>query len=308
IVSALTGRPQPLLFARLVISYLGRELAVLLTCGGLWLVTGFGIGIRSRRSQLLHLRLLRWFVHGIAQRVITLLRIQIESGSSPEATTALRGDRPLLFFSRHAGPGDTVMLVDQLLSEYDRAPSVVFKQTLAIDPCVDLIGHRMPHAVLDTSNAEECEAQIAEVAAGLGPRGVLVLFPEGGNFTKERRRHALRSLRRRGRRREAAAGERMTHMLPPHPTGALAALRGNPDADIVFAAHTGLGLAAFPRELWRDTPIGRTLKTRMWLVPATDRPEGQAAQTQWLYHWWQHLDAWVDSQGEEEPGEQRTAG
>ena len=73
IVSALTGRPQPLLFARLVISYLGRELAVLLTCGGLWLVTGFGIGIRSRRSQLLHLRLLRWFVHGIAQRVITLL-------------------------------------------------------------------------------------------------------------------------------------------------------------------------------------------------------------------------------------------
>jgi 1-acyl-sn-glycerol-3-phosphate acyltransferase len=307
LAAALTRRPQPLLFTRLVIAYLARELLVLIACGGLWLMSGFGARMRSRRSQRLHLRLLRWFVHGMAAEVLDLLRIDIESAPSPAAESALRRDGPLLFFSRHAGPGDTVLLVDRLLSEYDRAPSVVFKQTLAIDPCIDLIGHRMPHAVLDTSNAEECEAQIRSVAAGLEARGVLVLFPEGGNFTPERRQRALHSLRRKGRRREAAAGERMTHMMPPHPTGALAALRGNPQADIVFAAHTGLGLAAFPRELWRETPIDRTLKTRMWLVEAKDRPEGEDAQTQWLYEWWQRLDAWVVGEGEEEPSEQGPA-
>lgn len=304
IVAAATGRPQPLMFTRLVIAYLGRELVVLVTCGGLWVVSGFGLWMGTRSLQRLHLRLLRWFVRGMAARVLTLLQIEIESAPSPEATAALRDDKPLLFFSRHAGPGDTVLLVDQLLSEYHRAPSVVFKQTLAIDPCVDLIGHRMPHAALDTSNAEECETQIREVSAGLGPRGVLVLFPEGGNFTPERRRRALRSLRRQGLRRQAAAGERMSHMLPPRPTGALAALRGNPQADVVFSAHTGLGLAAFPRELWRETPIGRTLKTRMWLVPATDRPPDEASQTQWLYDWWKRLDAWVDGQGEEDASAQ----
>ncbi|PZR67707.1 MAG: acyltransferase [Solirubrobacterales bacterium] len=301
VAAALTGRPQPLLATKLVIAYLARELLVLLACGGLWLVTGFGARIASRRSQRLHLRLLRWFVHGLAQRVLTLLDIEIVADPSPEAERALTDEKPLLFFSRHAGPGDTVLLVDQLLTRYDRAPSVVFKETLTIDPCVDLIGHRMPHAVLDTSAAADCEAQIKLVTGELGPRGVLVLFPEGGNFTAERRRRALQHLRRNGQRRQAAAAEQMTHMLPPHPAGALAALQAKPDADVIFAAHTGLGLAAFPRELWRETPIGRTLKTRMWLVPAADRPRGEQAQTDWLNEWWKRLDDWVDDQGEEAP-------
>ena len=43
----------------------------------------------------------------------------------------------------------------------------------------------------------------------------------------------------------------MTHVMPPHPTGVIAALSADPGVDIVFSAHTGLGLAAFPRELWR---------------------------------------------------------
>lgn len=304
LAAAITGRPQPLLFTKLVIAYLARELGVLIACGGLWVLTGFGAGMRSERSQRRHLRLLRWFVHGFAERVVSLLRIEIVADPEPAAAAALAADRPLLCFSRHAGPGDTVLLVDQLLTRYDRAPSVVFKETLTIDPSVDLIGHRMPHAVLDTSDAAKCAAQIRQVAGGLGPRGVLLLFPEGGNFTSERRQRALERLRRKGRRRQADVGERMTHMLPPHPTGALAALRGKPDADVIFAAHTGLGLAAFPRELWRETPIDRTLKTRMWLVPAADRPSDEAAITEWLYDWWKRLDAWVEGQGEEEPASQ----
>jgi 1-acyl-sn-glycerol-3-phosphate acyltransferase len=304
VAAGVTGRPQPLLFTKFLIAYLARELAVLVACGALWLAFGLTGQMRSRRSQRLHLGLLRWFVHGLAQRVLTLLRIDIAPSHDPVAAAALARDRPLLFFSRHAGPGDTVLLIDQLLSSYDRAPRVVFKQTLTIDPCVDLIGHRMPHAVLDTSDAEDCEAQIHDVASDLGPRGVLVLFPEGGNFTTQRRRQALRSLRRKGLRREAAAGEQMSHMLPPRPTGALAALRGNPEADVIFAAHTGLGLAAFPRELWRETPIGRTLRTRMWLAPAAERPEGDEAITEWLYDWWKRLDSWVEGQGEVVPEEE----
>jgi len=305
IATAITGRPQPLLFTRLVISYLALELGVLIASGLLWLGSGCGAFIRSERSQRLHLRLLRWFVHGLAEQVLSLLRIDVTADPTPEAAAALAADRPLLCFSRHAGPGDTLLLVDQLLSQYNRKPSVVFKETLTIDPSVDLIGHRMPHAVLDTSDTADCEAQISQVAGGLDPRGVLLLFPEGGNFTTDRRRTALKRLRRKGRRREARAGEQMEHMLPPHPTGALAALNGNPAADILFAAHTGLGLAAFPRELWRETPIGRTLQTRMWLVPAADRPPADTeTTTRWLYDWWQRLDSWVEAEGEEEPAEE----
>jgi len=191
IAAALMRRPQPLILARLLIAYFARELAVLVACGALWLASGAGVLMRTRPFQLAHYRLLRWFVHGVAGRAMELLDIDIELELCTEAGRALEADRPLLFFSRHAGPGDTVILVDLLLTRLDRLPSVVFKQSLAIDPCVDLIGHRLPHAMLDTADPDECEARIATVAAELGPRGVLLLFPEGGNFSAKRRRRAI---------------------------------------------------------------------------------------------------------------------
>jgi 1-acyl-sn-glycerol-3-phosphate acyltransferase len=299
IAAAVIRRPQPLLLARFVIAYFAHELGVLLACGVWWVASGFGLRIRSRRFQLLHYRLLRWFVHGLAHRALTLLQIDVVSEPSEQVIRALESDRPLLFFSRHAGPGDTVLLVDLLITRYGRRPSVVFKDTLAIDPAVDLMGHRLPHAILDTSDPAECEAQIQTVASELGARGVLLLFPEGGNFTPARRRSALRKLRRKGLRREAEMASQMSNVLPPRPTGALAALRGNPDADIIFGSHTGLGLAAFPRELWRYTPIGQTLTTRMWLEPAAKRPEDPDAQVRWLYDWWKRLDEWIEQQANE---------
>ncbi len=294
-------RPQPLLFTRVLIAYFARELGVILVCCMLWLISGFGARMRSPRFQALHYRLLGWFVHGLAGRIQKILDIDVAPDPSPEAARALKADRPLLFFSRHAGPGDTLLLVDLLMSRYDRRPSVVFKASLAVDPSVDLIGHRLPHAVLDASDRDECKEQIAKVTAALGPRGVLVLFPEGGNFTPERRRRALRSLWRKGRRRQAAAGEAMSNVIPPHPAGALAALDANPSADVIFAAHTGLGRAAFPREVWRHTPIGSTLKARMWLAAVAERPGRSEDEVEWLYRWWKRLDQWVETERQEAP-------
>jgi 1-acyl-sn-glycerol-3-phosphate acyltransferase len=265
----------------------------------LWLASCGGVFMGTERFQGLHYRLLRWFVHGFASRWVSLLDIAVPAQEPTEATRALQSDRPMLFFSRHAGPGDTILLNDRLLTRFDRFPSVVFKQSIALDPCVDLIGHRLPHAVLDTSDQEGSKQRIEKVAAGLRGRGVLLLFPEGGNFTAERRRRAIRKLWRTGRRREAFQAEHMSHVLPPRPTGALAALRGNPGADVIFGAHSGLGLAAFPRELWPETPLGKTFKTHMWLSPAAEHPAEPEAQVAWIYEWWTRLDQWIEEQGTE---------
>lgn len=301
IAAAALRRPQPLLLTRMLISYFAHELGGLVGCGALWLLSGFGARVRSPRFRRLHYRLLNWYVHGLATRVLELLDIDVAPHVSDEVRAALQRDRPLIFLSRHAGPGDTLLLVDLLQCRYDRLPSVVFKDTLAIDPCIDLIGHRLPHAVLDTSDREECEARIKQVTAHLDPRGILILFPEGGNFTLERRRRAVRNLWRGGRRGQAEQAEGMSHVMPPKPAGALAALAANSEADVIFGAHTGLGLAAFPGEIWRHTPIGKTLTERMWVVPADERPKDPDDQVQWLYDWWRRIDAWVDAQGEETP-------
>jgi hypothetical protein len=218
VAAAVMRRPQPRLLARLVVAYFARELLVLIACGGLWLACGCGWRIRRPRFQLAHYRLLRWFVAGMASRVRRLLHITVETEPEPGAAEALNADRPVLVFSRHAGPADTVFITDILMSGYDRLPSVVFKDALALDPVV-------------------------------------------------------------------------------------AALSGNPESDVVFAAHTGLGLAAFPGQLWRHPPIGRTLTAHMWRVSPDERPDDPDAQVDWLYGSWQRIDDWVEAQGEERGSE-----
>jgi 1-acyl-sn-glycerol-3-phosphate acyltransferase len=279
LVTSVTGRPQVLIFTRLAIVYFALEFTVLIACGALWLAACGGLLIRTPLFQRLHMILLRKFVHAFTVRWISLLEIEIDDEQSSAGSRALTADGPLLFFSRHAGPGDTILLIDALLTRYARLPSVVLKQSVAIDPCVDLIAHRLPHAVLDTTDPEACEARIEMVAAGLGERGVLLLFP--------------------GQHREAARAAHMKHVMAPRPGGALAALRGNPGAEVVFGAHSGLGLGAFPRQVWDQSPLCRRFTSVQWLVPVSERPADPDDQIVWLYNWWKRLDDWVETQGGE---------
>jgi len=294
VIGALTGDRRLAIMTRIFLTYFGRELMTLVTCGFLWLLSGAGLFMRTGWMQALHWRLLRWFVGGIADATIGELGIQVREDASQEADRALADDGPLIVFSRHAGPGDTILLIDRLLTHFDRRPSVVFKEAIALDPSIDLIAHRLPHALLDLDDRAECEARIARTTRALGERGVLLLFPEGGNFTPERRRSALSSLRRRGRWEAVRRGEQLEHVLPPKPSGALTALASNPTAGVIFAAHTGLGLAAYPREIWRELPVGGTLYTRMWFVPRSEVPEDEDERSKWLNDWWQLIDNWIE--------------
>src|ERR1700733_9567214 len=70
VATALTRRPQPLILARLLVAYFARELAVLVACGALWIASGAGLLMRSDYFQMLHYRLLRWFVHSLATRAL----------------------------------------------------------------------------------------------------------------------------------------------------------------------------------------------------------------------------------------------
>jgi 1-acyl-sn-glycerol-3-phosphate acyltransferase len=299
LASVVMRRPQPLIVTRLTVAYFGRELGALVACGALWLGAGCGTWVGTRRWQALHWRLLGWFIGGLADAGRRTLGIDVDAEFSTDAASAFESDRPLIVLSRHAGPGDTIFLLDELVSRFHRRPSVVFKESLALDPCIDLLAHRLPHAVLDKSDRDEAAEIIERVTTELGPGGVLLLFPEGGNFTPERRRSALLRLRRGGNRSSAEQAERMPHVLPPQPSGALAALDATRKTDVVFAAHTGLGLSAYPAQFWHDMPIGRTLRTRMWFVPASDVPAGDDERIAWLYDWWRRIDDWIDAQSQE---------
>jgi 1-acyl-sn-glycerol-3-phosphate acyltransferase len=267
------------------------ESVVLVALFALWLVGGCGLATRTRPMQYLHYRLVGWYLrvlHREAARVLRL-RVRIE-GPAPDAYL----DRPLLVFCRHAGPGDSFLIVHALVNWYAREPRIVLTERMQWDPAIDVLLNRLPNRFIHGRGGEQVEQRIAELATALDHDDALVIFPEGGNFTERRRLAGIARLRKRGFEDMARRSEEMRHVLPPRPGGVSAALAAAPDADVVWVAHAGLDHLHTVADIWRELPLDGTVRMRWWQVPAAEVPGADADQVEWLYQWWKRIDDWVD--------------
>ncbi len=139
----------------------------------------------------------------------------------------------------------------------------------------------------------------------------LAIFPEGGNWTPHRWRRAIDRLRRGGRPDLAERAAAMPNVLPPHASGALAAIEACPAADVIFVAHTGLDRLVSVRDVWRGLRADMEIRARWWRVPSASVPRAASreAQLTWLYDWWQRIDAWITAENSgTASGTGRTAG
>jgi 1-acyl-sn-glycerol-3-phosphate acyltransferase len=182
-----------------------------------------------------------------------------------------------------------------LMDWYDREPRVVLKDTMGWDPAIDVLLNRIPSRFISPTPeaGEDVESQIADLARGLDDNDAFVIFPEGGNFTPERRERAIDKLDALGLHVMADRAERMQHVLAPRPGGFLAALDAAPDADVVLVAHTGLDHLVTVRDLWRELPMDKQLIMRWWRVPREEIPADREQRIDWLYTWWEQIDEWV---------------
>ncbi|WP_134740577.1 lysophospholipid acyltransferase family protein [Nocardioides sp. 503] len=289
----LPGRWRALRLAWVVLVYLTIEALMLLVLLGLWLASGFGRRIRSPYFEGIHYDLVQgvmWVFFREARRV---LKLTIETdGPDPDAHPG----RPLLVACRHAGPGDSFTLVHALMHWYSREPRVVLKDTLAWDPMIDVVLRRIPARFISPHPAagEDLESQIAALATDLDENDAFVIFPEGGNFTPARRQRAIDKLRKLGLERMAERAEAMTNVLAPRPGGFIAALDAAPEADVVLVAHTGLDHLLTVGDLWRELPMDKRIVMRWWTVPRDEIPEGREERIDWLFGWWERIDAWID--------------
>jgi 1-acyl-sn-glycerol-3-phosphate acyltransferase len=236
-------------------------------------------------------------------------------GPAPEAYL----DRPLIVFCRHAGPGDSFLIVHALLDWYDREPRIVLKDTLQWDPAIDIVLNRLPNRFIRgaapglpavdqpdqhdqsgrpgrprrSGRRPSSEQAIGELSRRLDHNDALVLFPEGGNFTARRRARAIQRLRRKGLLAEAQKADAMRHVLPPRPGGVLAVLENAHEADVVWVAHTGTDHLLSVADVWAALPMDIEILMRWWLVPSGAVPTDPEAQIAWLYAWWKEIDQWI---------------
>jgi 1-acyl-sn-glycerol-3-phosphate acyltransferase len=289
----LPGRWRPLRFLWFIALYAILELGVLVMLFGYWIGTGFGLDIHSPQSQRAHYQLMHWFLRVLEWEAKRVLGVRFAAEGPPPSEYQ---DRPLVVMARHAGPGDSFLVVHALMNWYDREPRIVLKSTLQWDPAIDVLLNRLPNRFIAPNPGaagRETERQIAELATGLDHNDSLVIFPEGGNFTVGRWHRAIARLRRGGHEKAAARAERMVNVLPPRPGGVTAALRAAPDADAVFVAHTGLEHLVTVGDLWRSLPMDTEIHMRWWRVPAGEVPRDNDGIIEWLFGWWEIVDAWI---------------
>jgi 1-acyl-sn-glycerol-3-phosphate acyltransferase len=298
------GRPKawtrPVRLLLLVVGYLAAEAVALIVLGVLWLIAGFGRTIRGPASERRHYVLVHRFLEWLYWLVTHVLHLRVRvDGPAPEAYD----NRPLIVFCRHAGPGDSFLIVHALLDWYEREPRIVLKDTLQWDPAIDIVLNRLPNRFIrsgspgrptaDQPGRPPVEQVIGQLARRLDGNDALVLFPEGGNFTARRRVRAIQRLRHKGLAEEVRKAEAMRHVLPPRPAGVLAVLANAGDADVVWVGHTGTDDLLSVADIWAALPMDTEILMRWWHVPASSVPPEPEAQISWLYAWWKQIDDWI---------------
>jgi hypothetical protein len=202
---------------------------------------------------------------------------------------------PAVVLCRHASLADSLLSAWVVTSCAGQRPRYVLKRELLLDPCLDVVGGRVPNHFVDRDAADSSGELVAlrDLAADMGDRDVAVIFPEGTRATAAKRERALAKIAERDPARAATLAP-LRHLLPPRPAGATALIEGCPTADVVLAWHTGFdGLDTFGgilRALGRAAPEAHFEAVR---IERTDVPTG-ADLAPWLDQQWLRADHEVD--------------
>jgi 1-acyl-sn-glycerol-3-phosphate acyltransferase len=292
----LPGRWRVLRLLAFVLVYLLLEVAGLAVAFALWVASGFGWKLRSPTFQRAHYAVLRMLLAELLATARVLFHLEIVqdgTGWSPLDDGVPGSENAMVVLARHAGPGDSLLLVRTLMDrDHLRRPRIVLKDTLQLDPLLDVYLNRLPNAFL-TAGRSDLAARIGELASGMGDEDAVLIFPEGGNFTAHRRLRAIDRLRGKGMLEQAGRAEAMEHVLPPRTAGVAAALAAAPHADVVFVAHTGLEHLSTAADLWDGLPMDAVVRMRWDFVPADEVPRDRDAQEDWLFDHWAQIDRWV---------------
>ena len=250
--------------------FLFYELVGLSLAGALWLRSPFvpRLGAsapeRASASRAAHYALQTRWVGWLFDAARRLFRLRCAVSG---AEVLEQG--PMLLLLRHTSLADTALAATQVTQRTGTALRYVLKRELLWDPCLDVVGHRLPNVFVDRDSDDPAReiARVRTLVDGLGPNEGVMIYPEGTRFTPERRARAIERLRAAGRLEQARQAEAMEHVLPPRLGGPVALLEANPGLDVVVCAHTGLEGAGTLGQCLRGELLDRTLRIHFWRIP-----------------------------------------
>lgn len=288
------GKWRPLRVVWFLFLYLLVDVTAVVVLFLIWLGSGFGWKLRAPGFQRANYRVFAWMLRRIVASAKFTFKVSIvQDGELPAPVGTVR--RPLLIFSRHAGPGDSLLVMDGLMSRFNRQPRIVLKEFLQWDPAADIVLNRIPSAFvpLHKKAGDPVIEAIEEMSRTMGQHDAFVIFPEGGNYSLKRHVRAIQKLKEIGRPDLAERAEALKNTLPPKPKGVMTALAAAPDkTDVFFVGHAGLEALVEFSDIWRAMPMDTQIATKLWYVPAETIPPPEK-QEEWLYDIWADIDGWI---------------
>jgi len=271
----------------------GLESVGVLVAGLLWVIYAPVGKLRHQVSLKAHSGLQRWWSTNLVRGARVLLGMEYYI----EDNRAFEREGPFIVLARHGSQGDALLVAAILASSRVR-PRFVVKRQLLWDPCLDLVGHRIPNYFVDrdsANNQKELE-NIGLLAADLEADEALVIFPEGTRFSAAKRDRAIEVLSRTAPEREASAS-RLRHVLPIRTAGLLSVLGAAPATDLVFLNHVGVADFRNVGDLWRNVPFPVPLRFSATHVSRAEVPSGRSsdALVGWLDARWEDFDSWVEA-------------
>lgn len=297
----LPGTWRPLRWLWVASVYLVLQVIGVVIVGVLWVASGFGYASDSPTFRTAHFRVLRILLDLLMRAIRWSFKLRLRLDTPPlpdDGSGTIPEPRPLLVMSRHAGPGDSFLLVHEVLSVLRRRPRIVLKSSLQWDPLFDMLLNKLPTRFIqpDPGAGASVPSMIGDLARAMTAADALVIFPEGGNFTPGRRERAIERLEAAGHTAYADRARAMRYLMAPRPGGAFSAIDAAPTADVMFVAHTGLEHMTSLRDVWRGLPMDVDVHGEFWIVPAEEIPADPAERMDWLYRAWERMDAWIDEQ------------
>lgn len=259
--------------------YCWLEIAGVTMAGALWIV-----GQSGRESW--HFAIQRWWSTRVlaAVRVTCSLRVEIEGLDS-------LGNNPLVALCRHASIADALTAGWVLSVGAKRNPRFVLKKELSFDPCLDVVGRRIPNYFVDRSavNTQVELAGIAEMARGMTNSDVAIIFPEGTRTSSKKLQRALQKIRTKDPERAQRLGN-LQYLLPPKPAGSAVLIDAVPNADVVTVWHVGFdGLDNF-RGMLRRLAIKEAACRVVLTRHARQTVPSGVAFAAWLDEQWIEMD------------------
>jgi len=161
----LPGNWRTVRLVAFLLAYLAHQAGSLVAMFVLWIMSGFGARMSSEWVQNKHYGFMRWWlgVTNLVAKKLFRLKVVIEDRPVPRAG-------PILVFCRHAGPGNSMLLIGTILVGYRRHPRIVMLAKLQWEPLYDVMLNRLPNKFIkhDSKRRHLYIDALEELAAGLG--------------------------------------------------------------------------------------------------------------------------------------------